>query len=157
MTRLRGRSPRGARLRCGAPHGHWRTTTVIGSVRVDGTTAAMAIEGATDTEVFRAYVREVLLPTLRPGDLVVMDNLAPHKNEQTLALIETAGAKALFLPAYSPDLNPIELMWSKVKASLRSAEPRSHDDLLAALARALDSVSASDARNWFAHCGYNFI
>jgi transposase len=117
----------------------------------------MAIEGATDTEVFRAYVRDVLVPTLRPGDIVVMDNLAPHKNEQTLALIEAAQAKALFLPAYSPDLNPIELMWSKVKNSLRSAEARTHDALLDALALALDSVSSSDTRNWFARCGYNFI
>lgn len=157
MTRLRGRCPRGQRLRCGAPHGHWRTTTVIGAVRVDGTTAAMAIEGATDTEVFRAFVREVLVPTLRPGDIVVMDNLAPHKNELTIALIEAAQASTLFLPPYSPDLNPIELMWSKVKAALRAAEARTHDALLDALASALDSISASDARNWFAHCGYNFI
>lgn len=157
MTRLRGRCPRGQRLRCGVPHGHWRTTTILGAVRVDGTTACMAIEGATDTEVFRAYVTDVLVPTLRPGDIVVMDNLAPHKNEQTIALIEAAGARALFLPPYSPDLNPIELMWSKVKTALRAAEARTHENLLAALASAVASVSASDARNWFAHCGYNFI
>jgi transposase len=124
---------------------------------VDGTTACMAIEGATDTEVFRAYVSDVLVPALRPGDLVVMDNLTPHKNESTIALIEAAGAKAVFLPPYSPDLNPIEMMWSKVKAFLRAAEARTHEDLLTALASALNSVSASDARNWFAHCGYNFI
>jgi transposase len=117
----------------------------------------MAIEGATDTEVFRAYVSDVLIPVLRPGDLVVMDNLAPHKNEHTIALIEAVGAQVAFLPAYSPDLNPIELMWSKVKAALRGAEARTHEDLLNALARALDSISSSDARNWFAHCGYNFI
>ena len=157
MTRLRGRSPRGQRLHCAAPHGHWRTTTIIGAVRVDGTTATMVIEGATDTEVFRAYVREVLVPTLRSGDIVVMDNLTPHKSEQTIALIEAAGAQALFLPAYSPDLNPIELMWSKLKAALRSAEARTYEDLLCALATALNSVSGSDTRNWFAHCGYNFI
>ena len=157
MTRLRGRCLRGQRLRCGAPHGHWRTTTVIGSVRVDGTTACMAIEGATDTAVFRAFVRDVLVPTLRPGDVVVMDNLIPHKNQKTIALIEAAGATALFLPPYSPDLNPIELMWSKVKAALRAAEARTHEGLLVALTSALDSISASDARNWFAHCGYNFI
>lgn len=157
MTRLRGRSPRGQRLRCAAPQGHWRTTTILGAVRVDGTTACMAIEGATDTEVFRAYVSEVLVPALRPGDLVIMDNLTPHKNQQTLALIETAGARAVFLPAYSPDLNPIEMMWSKVKAALRAAQARTHDSLMGALALALDSISASDTRNWFAHCGYNFI
>ena len=157
MTRLRGRCPRGQRLRCGVPHGHWRTTTVIGAVRVDGTTACMAIEGATDTAVFRAFISDVLVPTLRSGDIVVMDNLIPHKNEQTIALLEAVGATALFLPPYSPDLNPIELMWSKVKAALRASEARSHESLLKALASALDSISASDARNWFAHCGYNFI
>jgi transposase len=124
---------------------------------MDGTTATMVIEGATDTEVFRAYISEVLVPTLRAGDIVVMDNLAPHKSEPTIALIEAAGAQALFLPPYSPDLNPIELMWSKVKASLRASEARSYDELIAALASALDSISDSDTRNWFAHCGYNFI
>jgi transposase len=117
----------------------------------------MAIEGATDTAVFRAFVSEVLVPTLRPGDIVVMDNLIPHKNEETIALIEAAGATALFLPPYSPDLNPIELMWSKIKAALRATEARTHEGLLKALASALDSISDSDARNWFAHCGYNFI
>ena len=130
---------------------------MIGAVRVDGTTATMVIEGATDTEVFRAYVRKVLVPTLRPGDIVVMDNLTPHKSARTIALIEAAGASALFLPPYSPDLNPIELMWSKVKAALRAAEARSYQDLLGALASAFESVSSSDTRNWFAHCGYNFI
>lgn len=157
MTRLRGRCPRGQRLRCPAPHGHWRTTTIIGAMRLDGTTATMAIEGATDTEVFRAYISDVLVPILRPGDIVVMDNLAPHKSEHTIALIEAAGAQAFFLPPYSPDLNPIELMWSKIKSALRSAEARTHEGLLAALADALDSIRPSDARNWFAHCGYNFI
>lgn len=157
MTRLHGRSPRGERLRCAAPHGHWCTTTVIGAVRVDGTTACMAIEGATDKEVFRAYVSKVLVPTLRAGDLVIMDNLGAHKNPQTISLIEAAGAKAVFLPPYSPDLNPIELMWSKVKTALRAAEARTYDQLIRALALAMDSISASDARNWFAHCGYNFI
>lgn len=130
---------------------------MIGAVRVDGTTATMVIEGATDTEVFRAYVRKVLVPTLRPGDIVVMDNLTPHKSEPTIALIEAAGASALFLPPYSPDLNPIELMWSKVKAALRAAEARSYHELLHAVASAFESVSSSDTRNWFAHCGYNFI
>lgn len=157
MTRLRGRCPKGQRLRFACPHGHWRTTTVIGAVRLDGTTAAMAIEGATDTEVFRAYIQEVLVPTLRVGDLVIMDNLAPHKNEQTIALIRQVGADVLFLPPYSPDLNPIEMMWSKIKALLRKAAARTHEDLLAALAQALEAVTASDARGWFAACGYSFI
>lgn len=157
MTRLRGRSPKGERLVCHAPHGHWRTTTMISSVRLDGTTACMTIEGATNTEVFYAYVREVLAPSLRRGDIVVMDNLGAHKNERTLALIEAVGAEVRFLPAYSPDLNPIELMWSKVKTLLRKAQARNHTDLLAALASALAAVTPQDALGWFAHCGYSFI
>lgn len=117
----------------------------------------MAIGAATDTEVFRAYVGRVLVPTLRPGDVVVMDNLAPHKNEETLELIRSAGAQALFLPAYSPDLNPIEKMWSKIKQSLRSAEARTEEQLHQALAAALAKVTARDAAHWFASCGYSFI
>ena len=130
---------------------------MISSIRLDGRTAALAIEGATDTEVFQVYVREVLGPTLRPGDIVVMDNLSPHKHEATLALIEQAGATVAFLPAYSPDLNPIEPMWSKVKQFLRSAEARTWEALVAAIATALASVTSQDAANWFAHCGYSFI
>lgn len=157
MTRLRGRAPRGERLVCHAPHGHWRTTTMISSVRLDGTTACMTIEGATNTEVFYAYVREVLVPSLRRGDIVVMDNLGAHKNERTITLIEKAGAEVRFLPAYSPDLNPIEMMWSKVKTLLRKAQARNHPDLLAAIASALNAVSPQDALGWFVACGYNFI
>lgn len=130
---------------------------MISSVRLDGTTACMTIEGATNTEVFYAYVREVLVPSLRPGDIVVMDNLGAHKNEFTLALIKTAGAEVRFLPAYSPDLNPIEMMWSKVKALLRKAQARNHPDLLKAIASALQAVTPQDALGWFAACGYNFI
>jgi len=130
---------------------------MISSVRLDGTTACMTIEGATNTEVFQAYVREVLIPSLRPGDIVVMDNLGAHKNERTLALIEQVGAEVRFLPAYSPDLNPIEMMWSKVKALLRKAQARNPSELLAAIASALSAVSPQDALGWFAACGYNFI
>lgn len=157
MTRLRGRAPKGERLVASCPHGHWRTTTMISAIRLDGSTACLTVEGATDTEVFQAYVREVLCPTLRPGDIVVMDNLGAHKNEQTLALIGAVGACARFLPAYSPDLNPIEMMWSKVKASLRSAEARTHPDLIAAIGQALRKVTAQDAVNWYAACGYSII
>ena len=157
MTRLRGRSPKGKRLVCHAPHGHWRTTTMISSMRLDGSTACMTIEGATNTEVFLAYVREVLVPSLRAGDIVVMDNLRAHKNDRVLALIEQAGAEVRFLPAYSPDLNPIEMMWSKVKAILRKSQARNHPDLLAAIASALASVTPDDALGWFISCGYSFI
>ena len=157
MTRLRGRCPRGQRLLAHCPHGHWQTTTMISSVRLDGTTACMTIEGATNTEVFQAYVREILVPGLRPGDIVIMDNLGAHKNEGTLDLIRAAGAEPRFLPAYSPDLNPIELMWSKVKAFLRGVEARTRDQLLLAIAQALQTVTPQDALHWFAHCGYSFI
>ena len=129
---------------------------MISSIRLDGSTACMAIEGATDTEVFRAYVREVLCPTLKEGDMVIMDNLAPHKNEETIALIEAAGATAHFLPAYSPDLNPIEKMWSKVKSLLRSAEARTPEELDAAIGAALAQVTPKDALGWFVSCGYTF-
>jgi len=157
MTRLRGRAPRGQRLVMGCPHGRWTTTTMISSVRLDGTSACMTIAGATDTEVFRAYVRDILVPSLRPGDIVVLDNLRAHKSEATLALIAAAGAQTRFLPAYSPDLNPIEMMWSKVKTLLRAAGARSHSALLRALAQALAAVTADDTRNWFAHCGYSLF
>jgi transposase len=129
---------------------------MISSIRLDGATACMALEGTTDTESFRAYVREVLIPTLRPGDIVVMDNLSPHKSGQTTALIVNAGAEVLFLPAYSPDLNPIEKMWSKVKSLLRAAEARTSAELITAIGQALAQVTPQDALGWFASCGYSF-
>lgn len=129
---------------------------MMAAIRINGATACMALEGTTDTESFRAYVQAVLVPTLRPGDIVVMDNLSPHKSDPTLALITQVGAQVRFLPAYSPDLNPIELMWSKVKQWLRSVEARTHADLISAIGHALARVTSQDALNWFAHCGYSF-
>jgi transposase len=129
---------------------------MMASLRLNGRTACMTLEGATDTESFRAYIEVVLVPTLQPGDIVVMDNLSPHKSDPTLALITAAGAQVLFLPAYSPDLNPIEKMWSKVKALLRTAEARTPADLIRAIGQALAQVTASDALGWFASCGYSF-
>jgi transposase len=117
----------------------------------------MTIQGATDAEVFRIYVQQILLPALRPGDIVVMDNLSAHKSEPTLELMARAGVQVLFLPAYSPDFNPIEKMWSKLKAYLRKTEPRTREALEQAIAEALKTVTAQDARNWFASCGYGFI
>jgi transposase len=156
LTRLYGRAPKGQRAHASTPHGHWQTTTMIASVRLDGTTACMTLEGTTDTESFRAYVEAVLVPTLRPGDMVVMDNLSPHKSDPTLALILQVGAQVRFLPAYSPDLNPIEKMWSKVKSLLRSAEARTPADLVQAIGQALAQVTPQDALGWFASCGYSF-
>jgi transposase len=130
---------------------------MIASIRLDGSTACMALEGATDTESFRTYIRDVLCPTLRPGDIVVMDNLSPHKSQETLGLMTALGVEVLFLPAYSPELNPIEKMWSKVKALLRSAEARTPEELVAAIGRALARITPNDARGWFASCGYSFI
>lgn len=130
---------------------------MISSIRVDGATACMTIDAPTDTEVFRVYVQAVLGPTLRTGDVVIMDNLSPHKSDGTLELIKKQGAQVRFLPAYSPDFNPIEMMWSKVKNSLRSAEARTLPALTKSIAAALAGVTAQDARNWFAHCGYSFI
>ena len=156
LTRLWGRALKGQRVHASIPQGHWQTATMISSIRLDGSTACMALEGATDTESFRAYVRAVLVPALRSGDIVVMDNLSPHKSDPTLALITQAGAQVLFLPAYSPDLNPIEMMWSKVKNLLRAAAARTHAELIVAIGQALAHVTAQDAINWFAHCGYSF-
>jgi transposase len=157
LTRLRGRALRGKRVHAKTPHGHWQTTTMLCAMRLDGSTACMAVEGATDTEVFRAYVERGLCPTVHPGDLVVMDNLSPHKHEATRSLLSRAGAEVLFLPAYSPDLNPIENMWSKVKNYLRSVEARTEPDLIQAIGSALKTVTPQDATNWFSHCGYSFI
>ena len=130
---------------------------MISSIRRDGSTAAMTVEGATTSEVFRAYVEHILAPTLRPGDIVVLDNLSPHKDKAALALIEQAGAEVRFLPPYSPDFNPIEKMWSKVKALLRSAKARTDEALLTAIGAALARVTAHDAEGWFASCGYTII
>jgi transposase len=130
---------------------------MVGALRIDGSTACMAIDGATDAEVFRAFIGQVLAPTLRPGDTVVMDNLSPHKDELTLSLIRQAGADVLFLPAYSPDLSPIEKMWSKVKNALRSAEARTPPALITAIGSALASITRQDAVNWFNCCGYSII
>ena len=156
MTRLYGRIIGGGRIVDSAPGGHWCTTTMLSALRLDGSTAAMVIEGPTDRDVFEAYVRHVLIPHLRHGDIVVLDNLSPHKTPAIVAAIEAAGAEVWFLPPYSPDLNPIEKMWSKVKQCLRSAKARTEQSLLHAIAAALKSVCASDAQSWFSSCGCRY-
>jgi transposase len=154
MTRLCGRCRGGGRLYDSAPAGRWETTTMMGSIRLDGSVAPMVIEGATDAAVFRAYVKHVLVPTLRKGDIVVMDNLSSHKGAEIEALIQEAGAELWYLPPYSPDLNPIEKMWSKVKEFLRSSKARCTEELYEAVRLALREVTAQDAQSWFESCGY---
>lgn len=145
---------RGQRVYDTAPHGHWHTTTMLSSVRLDGSTACMVVDGATDREVFSAYVEHVLIPQLRPGDIVVLDNLPAHKSDTVASAIHACGADIWFLPPYSPDLNPIEKMWSKIKERLRAFAARTHEELLQAIAMALRAVSPSDAQGWFNSCGY---
>jgi len=156
MTRLYGRGPRGQRVCDHTPHGHWCTTTMISSIRSDGSTACMTVDGATTGEIFQIYVRKVLLPTLHPGDIVILDNLASHKNPKALELIEAMGAEVRFLPAYSPDLNPIEKMWSKVKQILRSRKARTEKSLLSGIAYSLKCITRKDAQGWFNACGYSY-
>jgi len=154
MTRTRGRAPRGERVVAKVPGGHWRVVTVIGAVRTSGPFAAATLVGATDGDAFRAYVREVLAPQLRPGDVVVMDNLSPHKSPAVREAIEAAGATLRYLPPYSPDFNPIENLWSKVKGKLRSLAARSVETLHDAIGVALATVTPRDCVGFFRHCGY---
>ena len=154
MTRLYGRAFGGKRAVDTAPHGHWCTTTMISALRLDGSTADMVLDGATDGAAFQAYVRDILTPSLRPGDIVVMDNLAAHKMPAIIDAITASGAEARFLPPYSPDFNPIEKMWSKIKAYLRKVKARTKETLWEAIGAALKTVTASDALGWFESCGY---
>lgn len=157
MTRLYGRAKGGLRMVDNTACGHWHTTTMISSLRLDGSTACMVVDGATDKDVFGVYVRHTLLPTLKAGDIVVLDNLSAHKNIELRNLIESVGAELWFLPPYSPDLNPIEKMWSKVKQFLRSAKARTQEALIKAIADALETVSSQDAAAWFMSCEYKSI
>lgn len=154
MTRLRGRSPRGERLIGRVPHGHWKTTTLIAALGVSGMRCATVVDGAVNAEVFEAFVAQVLVPELRRGDVVVMDNLSSHKSSRTRALIEGAGAELAFLPPYSPDLNPIEMTFAKIKQLLRSLGARTVDALWRVMQSVLDAVTPADAANCFRHCGY---
>jgi len=154
MTRLYGRAMAGQRAIDSTPSSHWHTTTMISSVRLDGSTACMVVDGATNKDVFGAYVEQILLPSLKAGDIVVLDNLSAHKNQRVRELLKSVGAELWYLPAYSPDLNPIEKMWSKVKSILRALKARTKEALIEAIAEALDMVTASDAKGWFESCGY---
>jgi transposase len=156
MTRTHARAPRGERARGSIPCGGWRRVTLLGALGLDGVVAMMSVEAATSTPVFLAFLDQVLLPELvrRPGAVLVMDNLAPHKAEAVRERIEGAGLGLRFLPRYSPDLSPIEPCWSKIKALLRAKEARSVEALDRELPDILAAISAQDARGWFRHCGY---
>lgn len=157
MDRIHGRAPSGVRVDGSVPHGHWKVVTLTAAVRLDGVGACLAFDGATNTACFETYVERCLAPTLRPGDIVVMDNLSCHKTAEVARLVEAAGAEVRFLPAYSPDLNPIEKMFSKVKELLRSAAARTVDALIGAIGDALRAVTPGDISGWFDHCGYRYV
>lgn len=153
MTRNYGRARRGERVREATPQGHWRTVTMLAALTTRGLQAPMTIASATDGDVFLAYLEQVLCPRLRAGQVVIMDNLAAHKVAGVRPLIESTGARLLYLPPYSPDFNPIEQAWSKIKQLLRSAKATS-EALESAVAEALAAVTAENASAWFAHCSY---
>ena len=157
MARVRGRAPRGERCVAAIPHGHWKTTTFTAALRLDAMTAPMLLDGPMNGEAFRAYVEQVLVPTLRPGDIVVMDNLSSHKGEDVREAIEAAGADLRYLPPYSPDFNPIEMAFAKLKALLRKAAARTLEELWDAIAAALDAFSPEECANYFAAAGYASI
>lgn len=154
MTRLRGRAPRGERLIAKVPHGHWKTTTLIAALGIEGMRCSAVVDGAVNGPLFEAFVEQVLVPELRPGDVVVMDNLSSHKSQRTRDLIEGAGAELRFLPPYSPDLNPIEMIFAKIKQLLRSLGCRTREALWEAMQTVLDAVTRIDATNCYRHCGY---
>jgi transposase len=154
MTRLRGRAPRGQRLIDKTPHGHWKTTTLIAALGISGMRCSTVVDGPVNGDVFEAFVEQVLVPELRSGDVVIMDNLSSHKRQRTRELIEEAGARLVFLPPYSPDLNPIEMIFAKIKQALRSLACRTRDALWQAMQSVLDQVTSSDATNCYKHCGY---
>ena len=155
LLRRYGRSPRGARLRDYTPGGHWQTHTVIAALRVDGLQAPAVFDGPLDNPTFLAYVEQVLVPTLRPGNVVVLDNLVIHKQPAVQAAIERVGARLRFLPPYSPDLNPIELAFAKLKAFLRAARPRSFDQVVDLVGMALRLFAPTECLNFIRHCGYS--
>jgi transposase len=150
-------APRGERASCSVPRNRGKNTTLLSSMTLEGLGPSLAVEGATDREVFEAYVERLLAPTLRRGQVVVMDNLTAHKGERVRELIEERGCELLYLPPYSPDLNPIEEAFSKVKRILRKAESRTREALVEAIGAAISAVTAKDARGFFGHCGYGIV
>jgi transposase len=154
MARTRGRAPRGERLRAAIPHGHWKTTTFVAGLRNSGMVAPMVLDGPINGLAFQAYVDQVLVPDLRPGDVVVMENLGSHKRPGIREAIEAAGASLLYLPPYSPDFNPIENAFAKLKAMLRKAAERTIDGLWSAIGRIIDTFNPTECANYFAAAGH---
>ena len=154
MARTRGRCARGERLRSPVPHGHWKTTTLVAGLRLSGVAAPFVIDGPINRDAFQAYVHRVLVPELTPGDIVVMDNLGSHKGSAVREAIEAAGARLLFLPPYSPDFNPIEMAFSKLKALLRKAAARTVEGLWTTIGQLVDTVTPDECANFFAAAGY---
>jgi transposase len=155
MARRYGRAPRGQRLRAAIPHGHWKTTTFVAGLRNSGMVAPMVLDGPINGELFQAYVEQILVPELRPGDIVIMDNLGSHKGAGVRTAIEAAGAELLYLPPYSPDFNPIENAFSKLKAALRKAAARTVDALWSVIGDTIGTFSQSECANYFAAAGYD--
>jgi len=157
MTRRYGRCPADQRLVAAVPHGHWRTTTFVAGLRQSGITAPLALDGPMTGTAFRAYVEQFLAPALAPGDVVVLDNLAAHKVDGVRQAIAAAGASILYLPPYSPDLNPIEQLFAKLKALLRKAAVRTRDELWSTIGRLLETYPPAECTNYLRHCGYGSI
>ena len=155
MARLRGRAQKGERLRAVIPQGHWKTTTFVAGLRLTGMTAPMVLDGPMNGAAFLAYVQQVLVPELKPGDIVIMDNLSAHKGCQVRDAIEAAGARLLYLPPYSPDFNPIENAFAKLKALLRKAAERSVEALWHLIGKLIDAFSPQECANYFAAAGYD--
>ena len=155
MARLRGWAPKGERCRAAIPHGHWKTTTFVAGLTLSGFCAPMLLDGPMDGDAFVTWCERMLAPALRPGDIVVMDNLPAHKVAGAQEAIEAAGASLLFLPPYSPDFNPIEMAFSKLKAHMRKAAARTVEALDAAVAAALNTFRPHECENFFAHAGYD--
>jgi transposase len=155
MARRYGRAPRGQRLRAGVPHGHWKTTTFVAGLRLSGIVAPFVLDGPVNRESFEAYVEQVLVPELRHGDVVIMDNLSSHKGPKVRTMIERAGASLRYLPPYSPDFNPIENAFAKLKALLRKAAERTIKGLWTAIGRLIDALTTNECANFFTAAGYD--
>jgi transposase len=154
MTRLRGRAPRGERVVESVPRNYGPQTSLIGTLSLTGVEAVMTLEGAVDTSAFDAYLEQVLRPTIRPGDVLVLDNLTAHHASRIEEVVEECKAGVIWLAPYSPDFSPIELMWSKIKTAMRAAKARSREELERAFKAALSLITESDCLGWFSHCGY---